>query len=381
MTRLPSLDTMRGLIIVLMAIDHARAFVAKNHPGEFWGRPLPDYGGDVLAFLTRLVTHVCAPGFMFLMGAGIALLAASRTNAGWSTVRIVRHLAVRGFVLIALGQVFENGSFMFGFMNLTRMESYGARPPGADGTVPFLVLGVLYGLGTSLIFGSVLIRVTAGALVGAAVGLAVVCAWITPSPAEVDVRYHPLVRLLFIPGQTGRLLVVYPALAWLPCTLAGMAFGQSLLRDRERSFGRLVLTGVLMLASFVILRAAGGFGNVMPPQPGWIGFFNLVKYPPSLMFLLLTLGVDVLLLAGIQRWRIGEMTWSRPLQVFGAVPFFFFVTHLWLYAAIGLLFPAGTTLPAMYPFWLLGLALLYQPCRWYGGFKRRRPAESFFRML
>jgi uncharacterized membrane protein len=65
MTRLPSLDTMRGLIIILMAIDHARAFVAKNHPGEFWGHALPDYGSDALAFLTRLVTHLCAPGFMF----------------------------------------------------------------------------------------------------------------------------------------------------------------------------------------------------------------------------------------------------------------------------------------------------------------------------
>ena len=65
--RIPSLDVMRGLIIVLMAIDHARAFVAKNHPGEFWGRPLPDYGGDVLAFVTRLISHPCAPGFFFLM--------------------------------------------------------------------------------------------------------------------------------------------------------------------------------------------------------------------------------------------------------------------------------------------------------------------------
>jgi uncharacterized membrane protein len=61
--RLSSIDMMRGSIIVLMAIDHARGFIAKNHPGEFWGRALPDYGGDALAFLTRLVTHPCAPGF------------------------------------------------------------------------------------------------------------------------------------------------------------------------------------------------------------------------------------------------------------------------------------------------------------------------------
>jgi uncharacterized membrane protein len=381
MMRLPSLDTMRGLIIVLMAIDHARAFVAKNHPGEFWGHALPDYGGDALAFLTRLVTHLCAPGFMFLMGAGMALLAAARSQVGWSNGRITRYVVVRGLVLILLGQVLENGSFMFGYMNATRLETYGARVPGADGTLPFLLFGVLYGLGSSLIIGSVLIQLRPGALVGTAVVIALATEWITPAPAQVDVRFHTVLRLLFIPGQTGRLLVIYPALAWLPCTLGGMAFGQWLLRERTSAFRQLAYSGAFLLALFVVLRTAGGFGNVTPPQPGWIGFFNLVKYPPSLTFVLFTLGVDFLLLAGIERWRIGDMTWSRPLRVFGTVPFFFFVTHLWLYAAMGLFFPAGTTLPAMYPFWLLGLVLLYLPCWWYGEYKRRRPAESLLRML
>ena len=77
--RLPSLDALRGLIIVLMAIDHARAFIAKNHSGEFWGRALPDYGGDTVAFLTRLVTHLCAPGFMFLMGTGMVLFGCAQS--------------------------------------------------------------------------------------------------------------------------------------------------------------------------------------------------------------------------------------------------------------------------------------------------------------
>ena len=81
-SRLASLDVLRGLIIVLMAIDHARGFIAKSHPGEFWGSSLPDYHGDWVAFVTRLVTHLCAPGFMFLMGAGAALFAASRARRG-----------------------------------------------------------------------------------------------------------------------------------------------------------------------------------------------------------------------------------------------------------------------------------------------------------
>jgi uncharacterized membrane protein len=379
--RLPSLDTMRGLIIVLMAIDHARGFIAKNHPGEFWGAPLPDYAGDVLAFLTRLVTHLCAPGFFFLMGTGMALLAASRAQLGWSNVRIIRHLALRGIALILLGQVLENGASTFAFANVTRVESYGVRVPGADGTIPTLIFGVLYGLGAALIVGSPLLRVPSTALIGAAVVCELAVQWMTPAAAQAGVRFHPLLRLLVIPGQTGPLLVIYPALAWLPCTLLGAAFGQWLLEDRKTAFRRVGLVGVLFLGLFVVLRAAGGFGNITPAVAGWMGFFNLVKYPPSLTFLLFTLGLDFLLLAAIERWRVGDMAWSRPLQVFGAVPFFFFVAHLWLYAAIGRFFPAGTSLPRMYVFWLLGLVLLYIPCRWYRDFKQRRPPNSFVRML
>ena len=137
----------------------------------------------------------------------------------------------------------------------------------------------------------------------------------------------------------------------------------------------------MFLGLFVVVRAAGEIGNVVAPRPGWIGFFNVVKYPPSLTFLLLTLGVDLLVLAVFERWRVGELSWSRPLLVFGSVPLFFFLAHLWLYAAIGRFFPAGTTLPRMYVFWLLGLVVLYWPCRWYGAFKRKRPAGSIFRML
>jgi uncharacterized membrane protein len=379
--RLSSIDAARGLIIVLMAIDHARGFIAKNHPGEFWGRALPDYGGDGLAFLTRLVTHPCAPGFFFLMGAGMALLAASRAQAGWSNGRVARHFVWRGLALILLGQVLENRASTFAFANATRVEFYGVRVPGADGSFPSLILGVLYGLGAALILGSMLVRLRPAALVGAAAACALVDQLIIPSPAQVDVRFHPALRLLFIPGQTGPLLVVYPALAWLPCTILGLAFGRWVLDDRERAFRWIGIAGVLFLAFFAVLRAAGGFGNLTPPSPGWIGFFNLVKYPPSLTFLLFTLGIDFLVLAAIERWRLGESAWSRPLLVFGGVPFFFFVAHLWLYAAMGRFFPAGTTLPTMYVFWLLGLVLLYWPCRWYREFKRRRPAESFFRML
>ena len=118
-----------------MAIDHARGFIARNHPGEFWGSPLPDYQGDWVAFLTRLVTHLCAPGFMFLMGAGAALFATSRARAGWSPVRIAGQLALRGLVLVVVGQLLENTAAAFGSAGATRAVTYGLRVPGAPGPI------------------------------------------------------------------------------------------------------------------------------------------------------------------------------------------------------------------------------------------------------
>jgi uncharacterized membrane protein len=177
------------------------------------------------------------------------------------------------------------------------------------------------------------------------------------------------------------MMVVYSTVPWLTPVFLGAAFGKWLLRDRRQAFGRLASTGGVFLATFIVIRLSGGFGHLDRPGPGWIGVLNVVKYPPSLTFLLFALGIDFLLLAALERGHVERARWSQPLIVFGSVPFFFFVTHLWLYAAIGRFFPAGISVPQMYPFWLLGLVLLYVPCRWYGDFKRRRPPDSFFRML
>jgi len=380
-TRLASLDTMRGLIIVLMAIDHARGFIAKNHPGEFWGSSSPDYGGDWLAFVTRLVTHLCAPGFFFLMGAGMTLFGASRARAGWARGRVVRHFVLRGVTLIVLGQLLENGGVLFGFAGATRLESYGLRPPGADGTLPFIMLPVLYGLGSALVLAAPLVRLPPWLLVVGAAACLLATHLIMPPASQAMVQVHPLLRVLFIPGQTGPLMAIYPTIPWLTPVLLGAVFGIGIERDRSRAFARLALVGAAFLALFVALRASGGFGSLVPPEPGWIGFLNVVKYPPSFTFLLLTLGVNFLILAALERSHGGQAPWTGPLRVFGAVPFFFFITHLWLYAAMGRFFPAGTTIPQMYPFWLLGLLLLYVPCKWYGELKRGRAAESFLRFL
>ena len=378
--RLASLDTLRGLIIVLMAIDHARGFVAKNHPGEFWGSSLPDYQGDWLAFLTRLVTHLCAPGFMFLMGAGAALFAGSRANAGWSATRVSVHLALRGLVLIVLGQLLENTASAFAFVGVTRVETYGVRVPGVPGAIT-VVLGVLYGLGSALAIAALLVRAPAAILIGVSGLCVLLMHGLTPPASQVGAPIHPLLAMLVVPGFATPVLAVYPTIPWLAPTLLGLVFGLALRRDRDRAFQRIALAGALFLVSFVVLRATGGIGSFQPAEPGWIGFLNLTKYPPGLTFLLLTLGVNFLLLASFERGTASHARWTQPLRVFGSVPLFFFITHLWLYAAMGRFFPAGTTILGMYPFWLLGLVMLYLPCRWYGELKQRRPAGSLLRLF
>jgi uncharacterized membrane protein len=378
--RLASLDTFRGLIIVLMAIDHARGFVARNHPAEFWGSPLPDYQGDWLGFLTRLVTHPCAPGFMFLMGAGAALFASSRIRAGWRSGRITGHLVLRGLVLILLGQLLENTAATFGTSGAVRGETYGLRVPGAPGAIP-VVLGVLYGLGSALAAAALLIRQRPSTLVAMAAACIGVTHALTPPAAQVGDPIHPLMGLLLVPGLASPVLAVYPTIPWLGPTLLGVAFGRWLERDHERAFRRLGFAGIACLALFIGLRASGGFGSFQPVEAGWIGFLNVTKYPPSLTFLLLTLGAGFVLLSSLELSGAAGAAWLAPLRVYGSVPLFFFVAHLWLYAAIGRFFPGGMTIPAMYPYWLLGLLVLYMPCRWYGEVKRRSPSSSPLRFL
>lgn len=381
--RLSSLDTLRGLIIVFMAIDHARGFIARNHPGEFWGAPLPDYQGDWVAFLTRLVTHLCAPGFMFLMGAGAALFAASRTREGWKMPRIMGHLALRGILLIVLSLIVENAASTYGTAGAVRGENYGLRVPGAPGPIS-MILGVLYGLGSALAIAAFFVRLPAAALAVMAAACVALTHWLIPDASRMGAPIGPLMGALAVPGLAPPFVSVYPTLPWLAPTLLGVAFGRLLQGEGEsttRAFNLIGAAGVAFVVLFVILRASGGVGSFQAVQDGWIGLLNVTKYPPSLTFLLLTFGVDFILLALFEHTGAGAARWTAPLRVFGAAPLFFFITHLFLYGFIGKWYLGGTTFGVMYVWWFVGLVVLYLPCRWYGEFKQRRPPNSLWRML
>src|SRR6187401_887737 len=105
-SRYHSVDALRGLIMMIMAIDHASALIARQHSSEFWAGSMSAYT-SAFPFLTRWITHICAPGFFFLMGAGIYWFAAARREAGWSEATAIRRIVWRGFAIFLIGQLFE----------------------------------------------------------------------------------------------------------------------------------------------------------------------------------------------------------------------------------------------------------------------------------
>ncbi len=375
--RLLSLDALRGLIMVLMVVDHASYFIARVHPAEYWGRPLPQYA-DAFSFLTRFISHPCAPGFFFLMGTGMILFAASRRESGWSERKIVRFFLVRGLLLIGIELFFVNIAWLLGI--ISSKSEFQSMGPGGGGDVRLVFL-VLSALGFSMIFSSLLLR--AGPLILISLGAAatLLTQLLIPGPENVDVFYSAWQRLILIPGQTGVMSVMYSILPWLGICCLGMGFGKFLLKDRRKVFHYAFSTGLVFVALFIVLRSLGGFGNIHIPEAGWIGFLNLNKYPPSLSFVLLMLGLNLLILAVFEKLGTGLKKWGKPLLIFGSTAFFFYVLHMYLFAALSFAFPYGTNLPLIYPVWLLMLFFLYPLCLWYGRFKRRTQPESIWRFF
>jgi uncharacterized membrane protein len=350
-----------------MALDHANHFIAQRHsPGEYWGGRFPVYH-DALPFLTRLLTHLSAPGFFFLLGVGLLLFAHSRRKRGWSEWAIIGHFLIRGGLLIALQLLVVNRAWEL----------------SAGGWPLDMYIGVLFALGGAMILGGVLLWLGPNYLLGLTVVLVLGAELLTPDPSQWNQAFGPLSRLLLVPGGSLKLWANYPVLPWLELVTFGMAFGYWLVDDPRQAFERALKLGGAFILAFLLLRTLDGFGNIRPRAgKTWIDFLNLVKYPPSITFNLLTMGINLVILGLFARASERIQRFFQPLLVFGRVPLFFYLTHLFLYAGLGLwLAPNGTSIPEMYPYWLLGLLILYPLCLWYGELKGRQPATSILRFL
>lgn len=346
-------DALRGLIMIFMALDHANHYIAQKHSsGEYWGGPFPAYN-DALSFLTRWVTHLAAPGFFFLMGLGMWLFARSRREKGWNNWQIIGHFVVRGALLIVLQFTLVNHAWELS--------------PG--GWVLEGYVGVLFALGANMIIFSLLTIGNARLLLPLTILFSFTNGFIPPDPNEWGAQVSTIQQLFTTPGGDLALWVNYPISPWMPLTTLGMLLGHWLSTDQEKAYQRALRIGAAFLFAFLITRPQGDFWNIRPlPTENWIDFLNAVKYPPSLTFIFMTMGINLLLL-----WALSRADKALdPLTVFGRTPLFFYIVHLYLYAALGnWLTPDGMGIAGMYPYWLLGLIVLYPLCLGYAWLKKQ----------
>ena len=357
--RLVALDWMRGLVMVLMAFDHSSEELNAGRlftDGALFyqpGTPLP-----AAQFLARWVTHLCAPTFVWLAGASLALQSHRRKAAGESAASIDRHLALRGLVIVG----FE------------LWVSFFWMPRGK------VLFQVLYAIGTSMVLMVPLRRLPVRLLAVLAVCLLVLGEAFDRWLGWGSGRAPVLATLLLVPGRHGPLLVAYPALPWLAIMALGWAFGTFLVRRPEPATTARYLAagGLAMLALFAVVRGTNGYGNMglLREDGSLVQWLHVSKYPPSLTFAALELGLGALLLSGFTL-AAGRVA-ARPrglLMVLGRTPMFFYLLH------VPCLFLAARASGYTHALGLGGTALfagavivvLYPLCRWYGRYKAAHP--------
>jgi len=376
MKRLTSIDMLRGLVMIIMALDHVRDMV--THPQSTDYSAAVDFAGSAGAwFFTRWVTHICAPTFVLLAGVSAFLYGAMRQR---SIGEVARFLLSRGVWLIFIELTVVNFAWAF---NLLTMH----------------ILQVIWAIGCSMIALSGLIWLPRIAI--AAVGVVMIVAHngldrVQPLLSEAT----PAWVLLHIPGPltingTPVALVIYPLIPWIGVMALGYAIGSYFVGPNPARPKRLLHIGTLLTLSFFLMRVANLYGEPV----GWtvhqntiatlISFFNVTKYPPSLQFLLMTLGPALMLLGWFERFT-GRVAGS--LVTIGRVSFFYYVVHLYVIhtiaVSIGLWqgfsirdmtvlfldYPAsfGISLGGVYVVWVFTILAMYPICAWFAGIKARR---------
>lgn len=361
--RLLPIDWMRGLVMVLMTVDHSSdafnagrlfsdaAFLYKP------GTPLP--AGQ---FLTRFLTHLCAPTFVFLAGASLALMVRRRARAGDAAWVIDRQVLLRGLFIALLDPLWMSLAFMGGQR---------------------ILLQVLYAIGGSMMAMTLLRRLPPLWLaIGAPlilVGVELVLAPGLEAAVPGAGRGAPpplLVGLLLSGGGYGWLVIGYPLLSWLAIMMLGFAFGQWVgRRGGELPAAALAVGGGLLLSLFVLLRGLDGFGNLALHRGdgSLVQWLHVAKYPPSITFAALELGLMALLLSAFCLLaRGGERFWTRPLSVYGSTAMFFYLLHLHLMLLAALLLGVHQRLGLLAAWLGAGgcLLALYLPCARYRAYKR-----------
>jgi uncharacterized membrane protein len=374
-SRVEAIDVLRGLVIALMALDHVRDFL---HVSGYALNPLDPRQTTTLLYVTRWVTHFCAPTFVFLAGVSAWLLGAR----GKSTSELSRRLLARGLWLV--------------FLELTVIGF------GWAWSIPFMpFLQVIWAIGWSMVLLALCVRLPARAVL--VIGAAVIAGhnlFDAVSPGDLG-RFGVLWQLVRAGGvlrtpDGGAVLASYPILPWFGM----MAFGYGLAwvfiaRARDRLLHRV---GGAMLLLFLVLRIVNVYGDPRPWAPRAdlrstaMAFMDVTKYPPSLQFVTATLGPVLLAFPLLARWK-GPL--ASVLRIYGAVPLMAYLAHIYVVHTIAVVSRVatgqdaaglknaiynfvlnseamgGTGLPLwfVYPAWIAVLAIIYPLCRWWAQVK------------
>ena len=367
--------------MVLMAVDHASFFIARVHAFESWAGAPPFYQAHAgaslaVAILTRLVTHLCAPGFFMLLGAGMVWLSNARLKAGWHRARIRRFFVTRALILLLIQQLVENPAWLLGVVSAAGPAAL-APPPGG-GTDFVLHFGVISALAAAMIFWAFLIEMP-GVVVLAVSGAALAASVVMTPPITGYSTLFPAWRLLaFVPSHANLVNVLYPWVPWLAPAGLGIVLARIVAKRPDRTALVAAAGGGALLAAFAALRLAGA-GDPHAALPGVVGFLSLTKYPPSPAFLAATLGVDLLLVAALT--VSVRARWRDAVEAFGRSPLFFYLLHLYVFGLLSFAFPAGTSFPVMYAVWAAAVVAMYPACLRYARFKASKPSDSVWRLL
>lgn len=380
--RLDSVDLLRGIVMILMALDHVRYPYFTNL--SFFPENIQQTYATL--FLTRWLTHFCAPLFFLLAGTGAYLSLAH----GKSLKSVSRFFWTRGLWLVFLEVT------LIGF-------AWSFKPGWAFG-------GVIWALGWSMVIMAFLVRLPLTGIAAFGVGMMVLHHLMDGLSPETFGKFSWLWMLLHSGGMIKieslgfGFPILYVLIPWSGVMAAGYALGRILTWETARRRHWLLGLGAVMTLAFILLRATNLYGDPRPftlqatLEKSFIMFLNTSKYPASLQFLLMTLGPALMLLAWFDRFdfhsRLGGL--GQKVFVFGRVPLFFYILHLFtihlLAIVVGLFYqqpiawlwgqalpldrPAppeyGHGLPFIYFMTLFVVVLLYFPCRWFANLKQRR---------
>jgi len=377
-----AIDWIRGLVLILMALDHASLIwnsgrlasdsaylLDPETGGPLWipGSPL-----DTFQFYTRWITHICAPTFLFLSGTSLAMSFEKRRARGMSNFDLDKHLLIRAVVVLACEGLLSMMSGM---------------------ATPFLQ--VLYAIGASMIAMIFLRRLPTSLLV--ALGLA----WLAGSELVLS-HFFPIEQegrsvfelLFFTTGEKGSLLVYYPMTHWLAMMLLGWAFGRYLIarpatdNARQDTEKLLILSGLSALLFWSYIRSANAYGNMglLRDDSSVVQWLHMSKYPPALVYSLMELGLMALILVVFMRYERrmqGPPNPRNPLLVFGQTSLFFYMVHFIVLGASAIIITGGTNLRGLTETYLAAIGtiiVLYPLCIAYRTLKRRHP-KSFLQYI